>query len=94
MVLLACQKMALPRRLMLQSLVSRYYRSVSMSQSDHHFVPLQLASLAETSKRSSCLFQQKSSQLYLHTSSPRNEIVQFHLSDIGEGIKEVTIKEW
>jgi len=30
----------------------------------------------------------------LHTSVPRSEIVQFHLSDIGEGIKEVTVKEW
>ena len=30
----------------------------------------------------------------LHVSSPRLEIVQFTLSDIGEGIKEVTVKEW
>jgi len=30
----------------------------------------------------------------LHTSYPRSEIVQFNLSDIGEGIKEVTVKEW
>lgn len=30
----------------------------------------------------------------LHTSRPLDEIVQFHLSDIGEGIKEVTVKEW
>jgi len=30
----------------------------------------------------------------LHTSIPRSEIVQFNLSDIGEGIKEVTVKEW
>jgi len=29
-----------------------------------------------------------------HTSHPRSEIVQFNLSDIGEGIKEVTVKEW
>ena len=26
--------------------------------------------------------------------SDRSEIVQFNLSDIGEGIKEVTVKEW
>jgi len=31
---------------------------------------------------------------HLHTTSKANEIIQFHLSDIGEGIKEVTIKEW
>lgn len=31
---------------------------------------------------------------HLHTTSKANEIVQFHLSDIGEGIKEVTLKEW
>ena len=24
----------------------------------------------------------------------RGEVVKFHLSDIGEGIKEVTVKEW
>ncbi|TRY61206.1 hypothetical protein TCAL_04195 [Tigriopus californicus] len=31
---------------------------------------------------------------WLHTSGPHLDVVQFHLSDIGEGIKEVTIKEW
>ena len=32
---------------------------------------------------------------YLHTSPPSaSEVVQFRLSDIGEGIKEVTVKEW
>ena len=30
----------------------------------------------------------------LHTSAYLREVVQFHLSDIGEGIKEVTVKEW
>ena len=30
----------------------------------------------------------------LHLSRPSLEIVQFTLSDIGEGIKEVTVKEW
>ena len=29
-----------------------------------------------------------------HLSCTRSEVVQFNLSDIGEGIKEVTIKEW
>lgn len=29
-----------------------------------------------------------------HVSAARKEIVQFNLSDIGEGIKEVTVKEW
>ena len=31
---------------------------------------------------------------HLSASSQGQEIVQFHLSDIGEGIKEVTVKEW
>lgn len=30
----------------------------------------------------------------LHTSSVLDRIVSFHLSDIGEGIREVTVKEW
>jgi len=30
----------------------------------------------------------------LHLTAARREIVQFSLSDIGEGIKEVTVKEW
>jgi len=30
----------------------------------------------------------------LHLTSCRQEVVQFNLSDIGEGIKEVTVKEW
>ena len=29
-----------------------------------------------------------------HSTLTLNEVVQFHLSDIGEGIKEVTVKEW
>jgi len=33
-------------------------------------------------------------QRRLHVTHPRMEIVQFNLSDIGEGIKEVTVKEW
>ncbi|XP_050069419.1 lipoamide acyltransferase component of branched-chain alpha-keto acid dehydrogenase complex, mitochondrial [Anopheles maculipalpis] len=30
----------------------------------------------------------------LHTSSVLDRVVSFHLSDIGEGIREVTVKEW
>jgi len=30
----------------------------------------------------------------ISTTAPLSEIVQFNLSDIGEGIKEVTVKEW
>ena len=30
----------------------------------------------------------------LHLTSVNREIVQFNLSDIGEGIKEVTVKVW
>jgi len=34
------------------------------------------------------------SRRQLHVSASRWEIAQFNLSDIGEGIKEVTVKEW
>lgn len=42
----------------------------------------------------SCLSLQLINTRYFHTTRASNEIVQFHLSDIGEGIKEVTVKEW
>jgi len=38
---------------------------------------------------------QRQPKTWLHaTSAACSEVVQFHLSDIGEGIKEVTVKEW
>uniref|UniRef100_A0A182QQF0 Dihydrolipoamide acetyltransferase component of pyruvate dehydrogenase complex n=1 Tax=Anopheles farauti TaxID=69004 RepID=A0A182QQF0_9DIPT len=49
-----------------------------------------------------CLLQRGSSRLRsphasacgLHTSAVLDRVVSFHLSDIGEGIREVTVKEW
>ena len=33
-------------------------------------------------------------RMITHSSEQANRIISFNLTDIGEGIKEVTIKEW
>jgi hypothetical protein len=56
--------------------------------------PVKLLSPAPALISSRGLLGVQTASRCLHITLARNEIVQFHLSDIGEGIKEVTVKEW
>ena len=97
MVSFVCHKIALPRRIIFQGLfsVSRCCQSFSTLKTDTSPSRISPSPNLTVIRRGTEVFNFRvlNSSL-LHTSVPRSEIVQFHLSDIGEGIKEVTVKEW
>ncbi len=97
MVSFVCHKIALPRRLIFQGLfsVSRCCQSFSTLKTD--ISPSRISPTPDlfVTRTGPGVFNFRVlNRSLLHTSVPRSEIVQFHLSDIGEGIKEVTVKEW
>ena len=96
MVAFVWHKMAAPRRLIYQycATISRYSTSSLPTASKVNQTPVKLLSPAPAQINVRSLLGVQTVNRCLHTTSVTNEIVQFHLSDIGEGIKEVTVKEW
>ena len=95
MVAFVCHKMAAPRRLIYQYCATAYrYSTTSVPVNKVNQTSVKVLSPAPALFSARGLLGVETVNRCLHTTSVKNEIVQFHLSDIGEGIKEVTVKEW
>jgi len=92
--------LSLPLRLQAKALLSSGLQQQSTSLCCRHIFTIQHR-LVGGQRQATQVHMQSASTVgdliwkqSLHTTYPRSEILQFNLSDIGEGIKEVTVKEW